>query len=92
MYGRTIESLDDPYIMKAYQSMALGGKLLMPGYTMINILPVLGRIPAWLPGATAQKMVREAKKLSEWLIMSPLEAVKKEAVGILFFLASLEVI
>lgn len=80
LYGYDIKSLQDPYIAASDRSAELAGRLLMPNYTLINTFPILGRIPAWMPGATAQKMIAETKNLSNWLTNSPVEDAKKRIV------------
>ena len=81
MYGHDLEWLDDPFIVAAEESAIMALKLLQPGYTLINVLPFLQHIPPWFPGAVAQRMAKETKKLADMLRLSPMETVKKQLVS-----------
>ncbi|KJA22841.1 hypothetical protein HYPSUDRAFT_66808 [Hypholoma sublateritium FD-334 SS-4] len=78
MYGHDLKSLDDPFIVAAEESAIMGLKLLQPGYTLINVLPFLRYIPPWFPGAVAQRMAKETKKMADMLRLSPMETVKNQ--------------
>lgn len=82
MYGHNLESLDDPFIVAAEEQSTMAIRLVQPGYTLINILPFLGYIPWWFPGATTQKMIKKVKGLSDMLRISPMETVKRQLVSI----------
>ena len=83
MYGHNLESLDDPFVVAADESVIMAFRLLQPGYTLISIFPLLQYIPAWFPGAISQRMVKETKRLTDFLRSQPLQNVKKQLVSCL---------
>ncbi|KAF9477799.1 cytochrome P450 [Pholiota conissans] len=77
MYGYDVKSVDDPCINAANQTTLIGGGLLLPGATFINVLPFLRHVPAWFPGASARKLAEEAKRYAEDAERIPMEHVEK---------------
>lgn len=80
MYGYEVESLNDPWVELADKSLLMGAGLLTPAGSLINVFPFLRHIPAWFPGASSRRTADEVKRLTEWLIESPLDWVKKQMV------------
>jgi len=80
MYGYDVESIDDPCITNADESITLGAKLFVPGATLINIFPILAFIPAWFPGASSQKLAAEVKRLTAEVIRVPMDWAKMRMV------------
>ncbi|KAF8161644.1 cytochrome P450 [Crassisporium funariophilum] len=78
MYGYELESIDDPVITVADQSIILGIPLLLPGATIINTLPLLRHIPSYFPGASSHKIASKVKQLSSEMKRIPMEFVKKK--------------
>lgn len=58
-------------------------KLFLPGSTLINVLPFLGHIPPWIPGATTQKFAAGIRKLLNAYKNEPFEYVERELVSTL---------
>jgi hypothetical protein len=81
MYGYDVTSLDDHFIVQAEKLVALSGDYFTPPSTLINFCPILGRIPAWIPGASTQKIAAESRKLNRKLETEPMEFVKKNLVS-----------
>ncbi|KAF8161643.1 cytochrome P450 [Crassisporium funariophilum] len=77
MYGYEIESIDDPVITAADQSVILAAPLLLPGATIINILPLLRHIPSYFPGASSHKIAAKVSQLSSEMKRIPMDFVKK---------------
>ncbi|KAF5324359.1 hypothetical protein D9619_011338 [Psilocybe cf. subviscida] len=77
MYGYDIESIHDPCIEAAEKSTHMAVNLLLPGNSMINILPVLGYIPAWFPGASSHKLAAKVKSLVTEMDEMTTEFVRK---------------
>ena len=71
-----MESVDDPCVINADKSIALGSPLFLPGATMINIFPILAFIPAWFPGASSHKVAAEVKQLTDEVIRFPMDWAK----------------
>lgn len=78
MYGHNLESLDDPFIVAADENATMAFRLLQPGFTLISVFHFLQYIPPWSPGAIAQRMAKETKRLTDMLRLNPLESVKKQ--------------
>ena len=79
MYGYNLEEEDD-YVHLTYVAATTGHQLLMPGYTLVNVLPFLRYIPTWFPMATSQKMIRDTKRITDMLVATPIEIVKNRLV------------
>ncbi|KAH9478395.1 Cytochrome P450 monooxygenase 98 [Psilocybe cubensis] len=77
MYGYDIKSVDDRVIEVAEEGNVIGGRLVVPGGSLINIFPFLKHIPAWFPGASSHKAAVECKKLTEEMMRIPTDFVKK---------------
>ncbi|KAF9477129.1 cytochrome P450 [Pholiota conissans] len=76
MYGYDIKSLDDSYIVNAQKMIELSSKYFNPDSTLINFFPILGKIPAWVPGASAQGVVAAVREIIHDLVTEPMEMVK----------------
>ena len=81
MYGYAPETLDDPVLHMAEEAAKLVGHLVALGGTLINVMPILGHIPSWVPGATAKRMAERARFLTEEAKRIPLEHVKTALVS-----------
>jgi len=53
----------------------------VPGRFLVNIFPILKKVPEWIPGAGFQKYLREMAQLSLNVLNAPYDAAKKDAVG-----------
>jgi hypothetical protein len=71
MYGYAPESLDDPIIHLADEAATLAATLLQPGGTLINVLPVLWKIPSWVPGATGKRLAEKVRWMGEEMMRIP---------------------
>jgi len=76
MYGYAPKTLEYPVIHAADESTRLGASLLVPGGTLLNVLPVLRHIPSWVPGASGKKTAERVKLLTEEVKRTPMEHVK----------------
>ncbi|KAH9478384.1 Cytochrome P450 monooxygenase 208 [Psilocybe cubensis] len=77
MYGYEVQSISDPVVTVADEAIRLGGQLVIPGGTLINIFPMLQHIPAWFPGASSQKLAKIVRELSDEMMSIPTKFVKK---------------
>lgn len=80
MYGYDIKSPHDPVIENAEAATALGGRLMAPGGSLINIFPLLRYIPLWFPGAVSRNEAEEVRRLTNEVVRIPTEFVKKSLV------------
>ena len=77
MYGYKLKSVDDPIIFAANRSLLLGGSLLTPDASIINIFPFLACIPPWLSGPmTSRKAAAEADELLRFAQGSLMDCAK----------------
>ncbi|KAF9485765.1 cytochrome P450 [Pholiota conissans] len=77
MYGYDVKSVDDPFITQAERALNISAEYFHPESTLINFFPVLGKIPAWIPGATAQKVAAKTSRILKNLETEPLDLVQK---------------
>ncbi|KAJ3505494.1 hypothetical protein NLJ89_g7384 [Agrocybe chaxingu] len=80
-YGIEIHDLNDPHIEIAEQALVGLAASAAPGAFLVDSIPILKYVPAWMPGAGFQK---KAKEWSEWtrkLLEVPFAAAQKEIAG-----------
>ncbi|KAH9480332.1 Cytochrome P450 monooxygenase 98 [Psilocybe cubensis] len=77
MYGYDIKSPHDPVIETAEAATILGGRLMAPGGSLINVFPLLRHVPLWFPGAISRNAAEEVKRLTNEVVRIPTEFVKK---------------
>ncbi|KAK0436560.1 cytochrome P450 [Armillaria borealis] len=58
-HGYTIQEEDDPFIELAERTMNQSSLATAPGGFLANIIPILTRVPDWLPGAGFKRTARE---------------------------------
>ena len=81
MYGYAPETVKDPVIQAADESTKLATILFDSGGTLINLLPFLHYIPAWMPGTNGKRMIERVKQLTRDARRIPMEHVTAEMVG-----------
>lgn len=59
IYGKSITSMDDEYVVTAQKASEGFGLALIPGAYWVEFLPFLRHIPSWVPGTTARKLADE---------------------------------
>ncbi|KAJ3515017.1 hypothetical protein NLJ89_g2017 [Agrocybe chaxingu] len=77
MYGYQVKNLDDPAIDAASRAAEIGDPLFVMSGSMINILPVLARVPAWVPGAISQKLATLTRYWTGQMKGIPVDDVKR---------------
>ncbi|KIM82350.1 hypothetical protein PILCRDRAFT_8150 [Piloderma croceum F 1598] len=50
-YGWTVISNDDPLVLFMEEGLHIGAEITQPGRWLVEILPLLRFVPAWMPGA-----------------------------------------
>jgi hypothetical protein len=65
MYGYAPETTKDPVIQAADESTTLATTLLDFGGTLINVLPFLYYVPAWVPGTKGKRIIERVKLLTQ---------------------------
>ncbi|KAJ3503006.1 hypothetical protein NLJ89_g8629 [Agrocybe chaxingu] len=77
MYGYQLKSLDDPVISAAKKAIELGNQVWSQTGSLINTFPILGRVPAWVPGAMSQKITKESARWTAVMKSIPWEDTKR---------------
>ncbi|PPQ81931.1 hypothetical protein CVT25_013779 [Psilocybe cyanescens] len=77
MYGYEVESVQDPCVTMADLALTIGARLSVPGGSMLNVIPALRHIPAWLPGAPSYEGIKQVRALTHEVKRIPMEFVKK---------------
>ena len=70
-YGIKVLPVDDPYIKMSEIAVASAGLAVVPGAFMVDIFPILGYVPAWMPGAGFKTKAKEWKKNTDALFEVP---------------------
>ncbi|PPQ77931.1 hypothetical protein CVT25_015406 [Psilocybe cyanescens] len=64
MYGHDVESIEDPCVRLSDETLLLGSPLLVPGGSLINVIPALRYIPEWVPGAYSRKVAAKVRRMT----------------------------
>ncbi|ETW81852.1 cytochrome P450 monooxygenase 12 [Heterobasidion irregulare TC 32-1] len=77
-YGHQIEEEGDMYVGLADQVLGSLSRAGLYGTYLVDYIPLLRYVPAWMPGAGFQKQAREWRKNSLAMINKPYEMVKQK--------------
>ncbi|KAF8157199.1 cytochrome P450 [Crassisporium funariophilum] len=75
-YGLDVLPKGDPYIAAAEEGVHTLSVAAIPGAFLVDTLPILINVPAWMPGAGFQRKAREWKKVARTMIEKPFAAAK----------------
>ncbi|KAF7977803.1 hypothetical protein HWV62_2717 [Athelia sp. TMB] len=75
-YGIRTLPEDDPYIQTAEEAVAAIADAAIPGRYMVDNLPWLRYVPAWVPGASFQTIAQKANKVIQASFTVPFEELK----------------
>ncbi|KAF8147599.1 cytochrome P450 [Mycena galopus ATCC 62051] len=78
MYGISVTSAQDPYIVRAEAAMNMISKAAIPGEFIVDLLPVLKYLPTWFPLTRFHTVGEEGRKMIEELVAKPYQYVKDE--------------
>ncbi|THH03671.1 hypothetical protein EW145_g6097 [Phellinidium pouzarii] len=70
-YGHEVEPENDPYISLAEKGAYAVGVAAAPGAFLVELIPWLRHVPAWIPGAGFQNVAKEAHALSHDMRYKP---------------------
>ncbi|KAF7977292.1 hypothetical protein HWV62_4259 [Athelia sp. TMB] len=76
-YGFKALPKDDPHIQTAEAAFSGVSQALLPGAFLVDQLPILKYVPAWVPGAGFQRKAQEWKKSTDKLYESAFLAMKE---------------
>lgn len=77
-YGYTIQEEDDPFIELAERTMNQFSLATASGGFLANLVPILTRVPDWLPGAGFKRTAREWASTLNDFVEKPYDFVKQE--------------
>ncbi|KAF7985953.1 hypothetical protein HWV62_43900 [Athelia sp. TMB] len=80
-YGIRAEKDQDPHINAAELAMRLASDALTPGKYLVDTLPWLKYVPAWVPGASFHGVAQEGKKAITAAFSDPFYEVKVAVEG-----------
>ena len=84
-YGIQIQEENDPYIKLAegaVQGVLIAG---VPGRFLVDTIPILKHVPAWMPGASFQQKAREWYRMTRMMVEIPYADAKQRIVVICLF-------
>jgi len=79
-YGFPIRPRDDPYIKLVGDSVHEIIKAGFPGTYLVDSIPILKHVPAWIPGAGFQNVAERSRTLNQRLKDEPFEAAMQHMV------------
>ncbi|KAH9487255.1 Cytochrome P450 monooxygenase COX2 [Psilocybe cubensis] len=77
-YGITVEDSADPYISNAEKALEGLVEAGIPGTFLVDLIPALLYVPAWLPGAGFKKKAAYWSKINDDVINKPFEYIENE--------------
>lgn len=77
-YGLTVQAENDLYIATAERGVHPLAAAAVPGTFLVDALPILKKVPEWVPGAGFKKKAREWRVLSQKMVTMPFEAAKND--------------
>ncbi|KAJ7866373.1 cytochrome P450 [Mycena olivaceomarginata] len=78
MYGISVDSAQDPYIVRAEAAMNMISKAVIPGEFIVDLLPALKHLPTWFPLTRFHTVGEEGRKMIAELVEKPYQYVKDE--------------
>lgn len=87
VYGYDVTGVNDRFMAIADETMDIMTQAMLPGATMMNVLPILRFIPAWFPGAAFQRLAASGRKMAKEMREVPFDMVQKQTVSDIHFVA-----
>ncbi|KAF8869037.1 cytochrome P450 [Infundibulicybe gibba] len=80
VYGHNISTMNDKYILIAEKAAGVAVEALLPGASLVNVIPVLRYIPPWFPGAKFHQVAGEVRELTYQMRNAGFDFVRKNMV------------
>lgn len=80
-YGHKVADEGDSYVTLADTAIQGITKAGVYGSFMVDYIPFLKHVPAWMPGAGFQRKAQEWRRLSSDMRNLPFDVVKRNSVG-----------
>ncbi|ETW82095.1 hypothetical protein HETIRDRAFT_475560 [Heterobasidion irregulare TC 32-1] len=77
-YGYEIAEANDRYVAIAEDAISKAVASVLPGARLVNVVPALRHLPAWLPGMGFKRYAREVARLTDDMVNLPFAFVKEE--------------
>ncbi|KAF8874751.1 cytochrome P450 [Infundibulicybe gibba] len=77
-YGINIEEENDPYVETAEDALDAMVKAGVPGAFLVDFIPILKYVPAWMPGAGFKRKAAHWRNLSYEMVEKPWSFVKSQ--------------
>jgi hypothetical protein len=81
-YGIQIQKENDPYIKISEDANQGAIIAAVPGRFLVDTIPVLKYVPAWIPGASFQRKAREWYRMTRMMVEVPYADAKGRIVSI----------
>ncbi|KAH9941402.1 cytochrome P450 [Amylocystis lapponica] len=78
VYGIRVKGPDDPYIVEAERAMYAMAMTANAGACLVDYIPLLKYVPAWLPGAHFRRQAAEWRKSVRGMVDAPADTVKRD--------------
>ncbi|KAI0042686.1 cytochrome P450 [Auriscalpium vulgare] len=76
-YGYDVKDYDDKFLKVVDDMVRLGAPLILPGSCLYNDLPILGYLPAWLPGMGFKALAGYCRALGVEARSAPMQLVQE---------------
>ncbi|KAG2362235.1 cytochrome P450 [Suillus spraguei] len=80
-HGYEVKENGDPFVDLANSSIEHSSQATTPGAFMVDIFPLLAKVPAWFPGAGFKRLAHEWRGTLEEMASAPHEFVKNQMVA-----------
>lgn len=80
-YGLDAKPKDDPYIQAAEEAVNALLQAAVPGAFLVDSIPILKYMPAWMPGASFKRKAQEWRDVTEKMVHGPFNACLDAIVG-----------
>ncbi|KAJ7758742.1 cytochrome P450 [Mycena metata] len=78
MYGISVHSAQDPYIVRAEAAMNMISKAVLPGEFIVDLIPALKHLPTWFPFTRFHTVGTVGRKMIQELVAKPFQYAKDE--------------
>ena len=82
-YGVDVQDDNDPFVNMSQLAFDTALEASVPGAFLVDVIPWLKYVPAWVPGAGFQRKAKEWRKLQEDVHELPFATTAKKTVSLL---------
>jgi hypothetical protein len=85
-YGWTVISNDDPLVLFMEEALRIGAESVQPGRWLVEILPLLRFVPAWMPGAGFKRQATWMRERMRNIEQFPFNWTKEQIVRYYYYI------